>query len=174
MSDRIYNVLFLCTGNSARSIMGEAIMNKMGKGRFRAYSAGSHAKGEVHPNTLKLLEQKGYDTSFARSKNWEEFEAPDAPEMDFVFTVCDQAAQESCPIWPGHPMRVHWGIPDPASVTGSQPLGMVAFYDAYRMLEQRISLLVNLPIASIDKLALQHRLERIGKIADSDTKSDVA
>ena len=174
MADRLYDVLFLCTGNSARSIIGEAIMNRMGKGRFRAYSAGSHPRGKVNPNTLKLLEQKGYDTAFARSKSWEEFEGSDAPEMDFVFTVCDDAAEEACPVWPGHPMSAHWGIPDPAAVTGSNAIVMAAFYDAYRMLEQRISLLVNLPIASIDRLALQHKLDRIGKIGDGKDTSDVA
>ncbi len=174
MADRVYNVLFLCTGNSARSIIGEAIMNRMGKDRFRAFSAGSHPKGEVNPNTLKLLEQKGYDTSFARSKSWNEFEGPDAPEMDFVFTVCDDAAEESCPVWPGHPMSSHWGIPDPAAVTGSNAVVMMAFYEAYRMLEQRISLLVHLPIASIDRLALQHKLDRIGKTGDGRHTSDVA
>lgn len=174
MTERIYNVLFLCTGNSARSILGEAIMNKMGKGRFRAYSAGSHPKGEVNANTLKVLEAKGHDTAFARSKSWDEFEGPDAPQMDFVFTVCDDAAEETCPVWPGHPMSAHWGIPDPAVATGSNALVMMAFYEAYRMLDQRISLLVNLPMRSIDRLALQHRLDRIGKIGDGKDTPDVA
>ena len=174
MAERICNVLFLCTGNSARSIMGEAIMNRMGKNRFRAWSAGSRPKGEVDPKTVGVREQKGYDTAFARSENWHEFEGPAAPGMDFVFTVCDNAAEEQCPVWPAHPVSAHRGIPDPAAVTGAGGVVMMAFHEAYRMLEQRISLLVNLPIASIGRLALQHKLDRIGKIGDRADASDVA
>jgi protein-tyrosine-phosphatase len=162
MSDPPRNVLFLCTGNSARSIIAEAIMNREGRGRFRAFSAGSHPKGEVNPNALRLLEGLRYPTDALRSKSWDEFERPGAPKLEFVFTVCDDAAAEVCPIWPGHPMTAHWGMPDPAAATGSAAEIGVAFADAYRMLSQRISLFMNLPLTSLDRLSLQRRLSEIG------------
>ncbi len=168
MTDKIYNVLFLCTGNSARSILAEAIMNRVGNGRFKAYSAGSQAKGEVHPYTLDLLRRTNFDTGFARSKNWDEFTQPGAPEFDFVFTVCDNAANEACPVWPGQPMTAHWGVPDPASAEGSEAEKRLAFSEAYRMLNARISIFTNLPLASIDRLALQKRLDEIGQTPDTE------
>lgn len=163
MDDRVFNVLFLCTGNSARSILGEAILNRLGQGRFRAYSAGSQPKGEVHPYTIDVLKSLNHDTAFARSKNWEEFARPGAPEMNFVFTVCDSAANESCPVWPGQPMTAHWGIPDPAAAEGTEAEKRLAFADAYRMLNNRISIFVSLPMQTIDRLALQKRLDEIGR-----------
>ena len=169
MTDKIYNVLFLCTGNSARSILAEAIMNRTGQGRFRAYSAGSQPKGEVHPYTLDLLRRLNFDTAFARSKNWDEFARPGAPELDFVFTVCDNAARESCPVWPGQPMTAHWGVPDPAAATGTEAEKRLAFSDAYRMLDARISIFTSLPLESIDRLALKKRLDEIGKTPDLDS-----
>ena len=162
MSQRPYTVLFLCTGNSARSIIAEAIMNREGRGRFRAYSAGSHPKGEVNPNTLRLLESLHYKTDAFRSKSWDEFAGPDAPKLDFVFTVCDDAAAEVCPIWPGQPVTAHWGMPDPAAAQGSPTEIALAFADAYRMMNNRITLFMNLPLASLDRLSLQHRLDEIG------------
>lgn len=164
MSGEIYNVLFLCTGNSARSVIGEAILNKIGAGRFRAYSAGSQPKGQVHPETIKLLESLGYDTSGFRSKSWAEFARPSAPLFDFVFTVCDSAAAESCPVWPGQPMTAHWGIPDPAEATGTPAEIAMAFKEAYRLLNQRIAIFVALPIRSLDELALRNKLKDIGKM----------
>jgi protein-tyrosine-phosphatase len=158
-----FNVLFLCTGNSARSIMAEAILNREGKGKFRAYSAGSQAKGRVHPYTIDLLRKLNFDIGGFRSKNWSEFARPDAPKLDFVFTVCDNAAAEACPVWPGQPMTAHWGIPDPAAATGNEAEIRLAFADAFRMLNNRISIFVSLPIRSLDKLALQKQLESIGK-----------
>lgn len=163
MSERPYNALFLCTGNSARSILAEAILNRAGEGRFKAYSAGSRPKGEVHPFTLQLLESLGHDTAFARSKSWDEFAAPDAPEMDFVFTVCDDAAGEACPIWPGHPMTAHWGVPDPAGAEGTDAAKHLAFSEAYRMLSNRIRIFLALPMKSLDRLALQRRIDEIGR-----------
>ncbi|MDN5925621.1 MAG: arsenate reductase ArsC [Hyphomicrobiales bacterium] len=163
MNDKVYNALFLCTGNSARSILAEAFLNRIGQGRFRAFSAGSQPKGEVHPYTLQLLKTMNYDTSFARSKSWEEFAAPDAPKMDFVFTVCDDAANEACPVWPGQPMTAHWGVPDPAAAQGNDAEMHFAFADAYRMLDNRISIFVSLPMNSLDRLALQRRLNEIGR-----------
>lgn len=163
MSDDVFNVLFLCTGNSARSILAEAILNREGQGRFRAFSAGSHPKGAVHPYTLQLLKTANHDTSFARSKSWEEFAAPDAPKMDFVFTVCDDAANEACPVWPGQPMTAHWGVPDPAAVEGTDAEKHFAFADTYRMLSNRLSIFVSLPMKSLDRLALQRRLDEIGR-----------
>jgi arsenate reductase (thioredoxin) len=163
MSDRPLNVLFLCTGNSARSILAEAILNRLGVGKFKAYSAGSYPKGEVHPYALQLLKTLNHDTSLARSKSWDEFAHPDAPQMDFVFTVCDSAAAEACPAWPGHPMTAHWGIPDPAAAEGTDAERHYAFSDAYRMLHNRISIFTNLPLSSLDKLALQRRLDEIGR-----------
>jgi arsenate reductase len=163
MSDHIFNVLFLCTGNSARSILAEAALNRLGAGRFKAYSAGSFPKGEVHPYTLQLLKSLNHDTSFARSKSWDEFATPDAPRMDFVFTVCDDAAEEVCPIWPGQPMTAHWGVPDPARAEGTDAEKHFAFADTYRMLSNRISIFTSLPLAALDRLALQKRLSEIGR-----------
>lgn len=162
MSDQTYNVLFLCTGNSARSIIAEAIINRVGMSRFKGYSAGSQPKGEVHPYTLDLLKSLNHDIAFARSKDWLEFAEPGAPELDFVFTVCDNAAQEACPVWPGQPMTAHWGVPDPAAAEGSEAEKRFAFSDAYRMLNNRISIFTSLPLASLDRLALQKRLDEIG------------
>jgi arsenate reductase (thioredoxin) len=163
MADGKYNVLFLCTGNSARSILAEAILNKVGQGRFRAFSAGSQPKGEVNPFALRLLRQSGFDTAFARSKSWDEFAEEGAPRMDFVFTVCDSAAAEACPVWPGQPMTAHWGIPDPAAVEGTETERALAFADAYRQLNTRIGIFTNLPVASLDRLTLQGKLDDIGR-----------
>ena len=171
MAGPIYNVLFLCTGNSARSVIAEAVMNRLGAGRFKAYSAGSHPKGEVHPMTIELLQSLDYDTGFARSKSWDEYAKPDAPQMDFVFTVCDDAAAEACPVWPGQPLSAHWGLPDPAAATGTEAERRFAFADTHRMLTNRISLLVNLPIESIDKYSLQTKLEQIGGMDDDQKKA---
>jgi len=163
VDEKTYNVLFLCTGNSARSIIAEAIMNRVGQGRFKGFSAGSQPKGEVHPFTLDLLKTLNYNTDFARSKNWDEFAEPGAPQMDFVFTVCDSAAAETCPVWPGQPMSAHWGVPDPAAAEGTDAERHFAFSDTHRMLESRISVFTSLPIAGLDRLALQKRLDDIGK-----------
>ena len=157
-----YNVLFLCTGNSARSILAEALMNRLGAPRFRAFSAGSDPKGQVNPHSIALLKSLNYKTDGFRSKSWDEFAAPGAPQLDFVFTVCDNAANEVCPIWPGQPMSAHWGVPDPAAAEGSEAVIAQAFADAYHMLQNRISVFVNLPMASIDRLSLQKRLDDIG------------
>jgi protein-tyrosine-phosphatase len=164
------NVLFLCTGNSARSIMAECIMNREGSGKFRAYSAGSMPTGQVNPHALNLLRRLNYDVSGLRSKSWEEFSGPDAPKLDFVFTVCDNAANEVCPIWPGQPMTAHWSLPDPAAVEGTEAMRALAFDDTYRMLSQRISIFVNLPLASLSKLSLQKHLDEIGKTGMAATK----
>ncbi len=164
MSEQVYNVLFLCTHNSARSIIAEAIMNRLGAGRFRAFSAGSQPKGEPHPYALELLHKNNHDISQFRSKSWDEFAAADAPKMDFVFTVCDSAASETCPYWPGQPMTAHWGVPDPSAATGNEAERRFAFADTYRMMYQRIGIFTNLPIESIDKLKLQERLDAIGKL----------
>ena len=164
MSGQPYNVLFLCTGNSARSVLAEAILNRIGKGRFVAFSAGSQPKGAVHPETLRLLSELHYDTASLRSKSWNEFAKPGAPPLDFVFTVCDNAAGEACPFWPGQPMTAHWGVPDPAAATGSSAEVALAFRDAYRMLERRIEIFTALPLAKIDKLSLQAKLREIGQI----------
>jgi arsenate reductase len=158
----IFNVLFLCTGNSARSILAEAILAREGKGKFNAYSAGSQPKGAVHPFALDLLKKMNHPTEHLRSKSWEEFAAPGAPELDFVFTVCDNAASEVCPVWPGQPMTAHWGIPDPAAVEGSEVERRLAFADAYRQMSNRISIFVSLPLQSLDRLSLQKRLSEIG------------
>lgn len=163
MADRPFNALFLCTGNSARSIMAEAILNKLGQGKFRAYSAGSQPKGQVNPSTIKLLQGLGYDTFGFCSKSWSEFVKPGAPPLDFVFTVCDNAAGEACPVWPGQPMTAHWGIPDPAEARGSEAEIALAFKVAYRMLFQRIGIFTALPIRSLDKLSLQNKLREIGQ-----------
>ena len=165
-----YNVLFLCTGNSARSIMAEAILNRAGRGKFRAFSAGSQPKGQVHPYTLDLLKKLNYDVTRLRSKNWKEFSGPDAPKLDFVFTVCDNAAQETCPVWPGQPMTAHWGVPDPAVATGNEAEVRLAFADALRMLTNRINIFVSLPLRSLDQLTLQRQLISIGKTKDKDDK----
>jgi protein-tyrosine-phosphatase len=165
MSSDPFNVLFLCTGNSARSILAEAILNRVGAGKFRAYSAGSQPKGQPHPETIRLLQSLDYDTSAFRSKSWNEFARPGAPALDFVFTVCDNAAGETCPVWPGQPMTAHWGIPDPAEAKGTAAEIALAFKDAYRMLRQRIEIFVALPIRSLDQLTLQRRLQEIGRTA---------
>jgi arsenate reductase (thioredoxin) len=163
MSDQRFNVLFLCTGNSARSVIAEAILNRAGEGRFRAFSAGSQPKGQVHPETLRLLRSLDYDTSTFRSKSWDEFTRPGAPTFDFVFTVCDNAAAESCPIWPGQPMTAHWGVPDPAEAKGSDAEIAFAFKDTYRMLGQRIGIFTSLPLRSLDRLTLKSKLQEIGR-----------
>lgn len=163
MTERIYNVLFLCTGNSARSILAESIINKLGRGRFRGYSAGSHPKGEVHPLALALLRQLNFPTEGLRSKSWEEFAAPGDLHLEFVFTVCADAAGEVCPHWPGQPMTAHWGIPDPAAVEGTDVEKSFAFREAFRSLETRIKLFLSLPLASIDRMRLQERVDAIGR-----------
>jgi protein-tyrosine-phosphatase len=164
MVDRPFNVLFLCTGNSARSIIAEAILNKLGAGKFRAFSAGSRPKGAVHAEALRLLQSLGYDTSGFRSKSWSEFADPGAPLLDFVFTVCDNAAGEACPVWPGQPMTAHWGVPDPAEAKGSAAEIALAFKDTYRMLNQRIGIFTSLPLRSLDQLSLQKKLREIGRL----------
>ena len=163
MSDPTYNILFLCTGNSARSIIGECLINRLGRGRFHGFSAGSHPKGEVHPLAIEVLRRNNFVTDGLRSKDWGEFAAPGAPRMDFVFTVCDNAAAEVCPVWPGQPMTAHWGIADPAAVEGDEVTRMMAFRQALRELEHRIDIFVNLPLASLDRLKLQDRLDAIGR-----------
>ena len=165
-AERIYNVLFLCTGNSARSILAEVFLNQEGKGRFRAFSAGSFPKGAVNPFALTLLRQLGYPTEGLRSKSWDEFAVAGAPQMDFVFTVCDQAAGEVCPVWPGQPVSAHWGIPDPAAVQGSDAEKMQAFREALRMLGNRIGVLIELPFDKLDRIKLKARLDDIGRTHD--------
>jgi protein-tyrosine-phosphatase len=169
---KTYNVLFLCTGNSARSIVAEAILNREGRGKFRAYSAGSHPKGEVHPMALKTLDEMGFATEGYRAKPWDEFAAEGAPELDFVFTVCDNAAGEVCPAWPGQPMTAHWGIEDPAAVEGDEEQRRRAFRNAFFSLQRRIGLFLALPLESIDELSLQSRLRDIGKTADARQDAD--
>jgi arsenate reductase len=171
VADRPFNVLFLCTGNSARSIMSEAILNKLGAGKFRGYSAGSQPRGQVHPETLRLLKGLDYDIAGYRSKSWNEFAEPGTPALDFVFTVCDNAAGESCPLWPGQPMTAHWGVPDPAEAKGTAAEVALAFKDAYRMLHQRIAAFAALPIRSLDQLSLQSRLEKIGRMDGATAKA---
>jgi protein-tyrosine-phosphatase len=163
MTARPYRVLFLCTGNSARSILAECALNRLGHGRFEAFSAGSYPKGAVHPYALELLSRLGYPVDALRSKSWDELAAPGAPALDFVFTVCDNAAGEACPIWPGQPMTAHWGLPDPAAAEGTEAERRLAFADTLRMLANRIGVFVNLPIKSLDKLSLQNRLHEIGR-----------
>jgi len=158
-----FNALFLCTGNSARSILAEAVLNAMGRGRFKAFSAGSHPVGRVNPFALDLLERNRLPTEGLRSKAWDEFAAPGAPPLHFVFTVCDQAAAEACPVWPGQPMTAHWGVPDPAAVQGSDDEKRRAFLTAYTVLHRRISLLVSLPLEKLDKFALKKKLDEIGR-----------
>jgi len=160
---RPLNVLFLCTHNSARSIIAEAVMNRLGLGKFKAYSAGSQPSGRVHPFALDLLRQLNYDTSTLRSKSWDEFAAPGAPPLDFVFTVCDNAANETCPYWPGQPVSAHWGLPDPSAAAGSEPERRLAFADTHRMLYLRISIFASLPLASLDQVALKRHLDDIGR-----------
>jgi arsenate reductase len=171
VADRPFNVLFLCTGNSARSIIAEAILNKVAAGRFHAYSAGSQPKGRVNPHTIQLLDGLDYDTSGFRTKSWSEFAKPGAPPLDFVFTVCDNAAGEACPVWPGQPMTAHWGIPDPAEATGSPAEIALAFKDAYRMLNQRIGIFIALPLRSLDQLSLQNKLREIGRMEGATLKA---
>ncbi len=163
---RRWNVLFLCTGNSARSVMAEAILAREGRGRFRAFSAGSHPAGRVHPYTIDLLTRLNHPVADLRSKSWDEFAQPGAPALDFVFTVCDNAASEVCPIWPGQPMSAHWGFPDPAAFEGSEAEKRAMFADVYRMIATRIGIFVSLPLASLDRLSLQRRLDDIGRSFD--------
>ena len=170
--DRALNVLFLCTGNSARSIIAEVILNRLGAGKFRAYSAGSQPKGAVNPRTIHLLESLNHDSSQLRSKSWSEFARPGAPPLDFVFTVCDNAAGETCPVWPGQPMTAHWGVPDPAEATGSDAEIALAFKDTYRMLFQRIGIFTALPLKSLDQLSLQRRLNDIGRMQGATAKAE--
>jgi arsenate reductase (thioredoxin) len=167
MADRPYNVLFLCTGNSARSIIGEALINFWGRGKFKGFSAGSHPKGTVHPIALELLQRMNFPTEGLRSKSWDEFAAPDAPPLDFVFTVCDGAAAEACPYWPGQPMTAHWGLPDPAAVEGSETDKWIAFRSAFSALDNRIKVFTSLPLASLDRIRLQERLDAIGRSKSS-------
>ena len=169
MSKRVYNVMFLCTGNTARSIMAEAILRLDGLGHFRTFSAGSHPKGAVNPFALKVLESYDYPVDGLRSKSWDEFSGPDAPVMDFVFTVCDNAAAETCPVWPGHPMTAHWGIDDPAAVTGPDIEKEKAFVLAFKYLKTRISLFLSLPLAKIDAMALGSKLQEIGQAEGAST-----
>jgi arsenate reductase len=169
--ERPYNVLFLCTGNSARSILGEAILGKIGGGKFAAYSAGSQPKGTVHPQAIALLQRLGYPTAGLRSKSWDAFAAPGAPYFDFVFTVCDNAANEVCPVWPGQPMTAHWGVPDPAAVAGDGAAVAAAFRDTYLLLQRRIALFANLPVKSLDRMALKKRLDEIGRGADETARA---
>lgn len=164
MTPHIFNVLFLCTGNSARSVIGEVLLNHWGKGRFHAYSAGSQPKSAVNPLTLELLRAMKLPTDGLRSKSWNEFARPDAPRMDFVFTVCDQAAAETCPVWPGQPITAHWGVPDPAAVAGTHEKKMAAFRDAFQRLDTRIKLFLALPLEKLDRLALQREARRIGTL----------
>jgi arsenate reductase (thioredoxin) len=166
MSERTFNILFLCTGNSARSILAEAILNKLGAPHFKAWSAGSQPKGQVHPISLDLLRDLGHDTGGLRSKSWDEFAVPGAPEFDFIFTVCDNAANEACPVWLGHPASAHWGIHDPAAADGSQAEKRLAFDEAYRQMRDRISAFIALPIASMDKNELKSSLDEIGRMQD--------
>lgn len=167
MTNKVYNVLFMCTGNSARSILGEAILNKDGEGRFHAYSAGSQPKDEVHPLAIKELEALGYSTEHLSSKSWDVFSGADAPRMDFIFTVCDNAAGEACPVWIGHPITAHWGIEDPAAVEGSETERQRAFAQAARFLKNRITAFLSLPYATIDRMTLQKHLKEIGTMDGS-------
>lgn len=166
MSEKLYNVLFLCTGNTARSVLAEAILKHEGGGKFKAYSAGSHPKGIVHPQTIRVLENLGHSTNEFRSKSWDEFSEPNAPKMDFVFTVCGNAAGETCPVWIGSPMTAHWGVEDPAAVTGADAEVSHAFNEAYRQLRNRIISFASLPIASLDRLSLKTKLDEIGNTRD--------
>jgi protein-tyrosine-phosphatase len=165
----LYNVLFLCTGNSARSIMAEALLNQWGRGRYRAFSAGSYPKGHVHPFAIELLQKLKLPTGNLRSKDWAEFAQPGAPELDFVFTLCDQAAQEPCPVWPGQPITAHWGFPDPAAFDGSDVEKRVQFADVFRQIENRIKIFCALPIERLSRLAIQHEVTRMGERRSNDT-----
>lgn len=166
MDNKMFNVLFLCTGNSARSILAEALLNRLGNGRFRAYSAGSHPSGTVNPFAIELLEKSGLPVTDLRSKSWDEFALPGAPVFNFVFTVCDNAAGEICPVWPGQPMTAHWGIEDPAAVEGSDEDKRKAFHNAFTQLNRRLSIFVCLPIAKLDSLSLKHELDDIGRLRE--------
>jgi protein-tyrosine-phosphatase len=168
MTAKLYQVLFLCTGNSARSIIAESILNRHGRGRFEAHSAGSHPTGQVHPMALELLERYNYPIARLRSKSWDEFAGSDAPPLHFVFTVCDRAAGEACPIWPGQPMTAHWGVDDPAAFVGPDDRKLRLFRNVYFQLERRIQIFINLPIASLDRLSLQRRLDEIGRVSPTD------
>jgi arsenate reductase len=172
MSDKIFNVLFLCTGNSARSVFAECILNRVGEDKFRAFSAGSHPRGEINPHTYIELQRNDYEVSGLRSKDWSEFAQPDAPVMDFVFTVCHNAAGELCPVWPGQPVTAHWGVEDPAGEPGDDIAKKRAFAKAYRALYNRISIFANLPIASLDRLRLQQEVDRIGRIGLDETTGE--
>lgn len=172
MSERVLNVLFLCTHNSARSIIAECIIDSLGRGKFKGFSAGSHPRGAVNPFALQLLRNLNYDVSTLRSKSWDELAAPGAPQLDFVFTVCDDAANETCPVWPGQPMTAHWGVPDPSAVEGTEAEKRQAFADTHRMLYQRIGIFVNLPFKELDKLSLQKRLDDIGRAARTFSKAN--
>ncbi len=174
VKNKVFNVLFLCTGNSARSIMAEAILNRVGQGKFRAFSAGSQPKGQVHPYALDLLRKLHFDVTGLRSKSWKEFSGPDAPKLDFIFTVCDNAAQETCPVWPGQPITAHWGVPDPAAATGTEAEVRFAFSEALRMLTNRINIFVSLPLQSVDQLSLQKQIDAIGKTKEAGAKSVTA
>ncbi len=170
MSEHVFNVLFLCTHNSARSIIAESILNRIGKGRFRAFSAGSYPSGQVNPYALDLLKGLNYDISGLRSKSWDEFAAPGAPQMNFVFTVCDDAANEVCPMWPGQPMTAHWGLPDPSKAEGTEAEKRFAFANTHRMLRQRLDVFISLPMKSLERVALQTKIEEIGRMADTPEK----
>ncbi len=169
--DKVYNVLFLCTGNSARSILAECLLNRLGQGRFKAYSAGSHPTGQVNPYAIHLLKQQNYAVDHLSSKNWDVFNQDNGPDLDFVFTVCDNAAGEVCPIWPGQPMTAHWGVEDPAAVEGNEATKNAAFAEAMRWLTNRISIFVSLPLQSLDKLSLQKKLNAIGQSAPTAEKT---
>ena len=169
MADRVYNVLFLCTGNSARSILAESLINYWGKGKFRGYSAGSHPKGQVNPIAIELLKHLKLPTDGLRSKSWDEFAAPGAPPLDFVFTVCDNAAGEVCPYWPGHPMTAHWGVEDPAAVVGTETEKWTAFRQAFKVLENRIKIFASLPIATLDRIRLKAKVDEIGTAQPDNT-----
>ncbi len=166
-SDRVFNVLFLCTHNSARSVIAESILNRTGKGKFHGFSAGSHPRGQVHPYALDLLRNLRFDVSGLRSKSWDEFAASGAPRMDFVFTVCDDAANEVCPMWPGQPMTAHWGVPDPSAAEGNEAEKRLAFAHTLRMLQRRIDAFTSLPVATLERLKLQKKIEEIGRMADT-------
>lgn len=174
MSEEAYNVLFLCTGNSARSIFGERLIERFGQGRFRGFSAGSHPKGEVHPLALEILRRNNYVAEGLRSKDWAEFASDDAPKMDFVFTVCDKAAAETCPVWPGQPMTAHWGVEDPTEAEGDEATRMLAFRKTLFELENRIKVFVSLPLASLDRLKLQEKLDEIGQLKRTEAEKPTA
>ena len=170
MTERVFNVLFLCTHNSARSIIAETVLNRIGKGKFHAFSAGSYPSGQVNPYALDLLKGLNYDVSGLRSKSWDEFAAPGAPQMDFVFTVCDDAANEVCPMWPGQPMTAHWGLPDPSTAQGTEAEKRFAFANTHRMLRQRLDVFLSLPMRSLERVALQRNIEEIGRMTDTPEK----